>query len=193
MIVGYGRVSTARQATEGTSLESQRELLTGAGAEKLFVDAGVSGTKSSRPELDRMLEQLRDGDTVIVTKLDRLGRSMPHLVELVNNFKIRGVSFRSLAEGIDTNTAAGVMIFGIFASLAEFERERIMERTSIGREAAAAQGRVGGRPRKFDAAQIAKAKRIHAADMSPKEKAAAVGVSVATFYRLVKMETEPQA
>jgi len=193
MIVGYGRVSTARQASGGTSLESQREDLEKAGAEKLFVDAGVSGTKSSRPELDRMIEQLRPGDTVVVTKLDRLGRSMAHLVALVNDFKERGVAFRSLSEGIDTSKAAGAMIFGIFASLAEFERERIMERTSIGRAAAAAQGRTGGRPKKHDPEMIAKAKRIQAADMSPKEKAAALGVSVATFYRLVKMETETRA
>ncbi|MFB6489495.1 recombinase family protein [Xanthomonas perforans] len=193
MIVGYSRVSTARQAAEGTSLESQLEVLTAAGAERIFTDAGVSGAKASRPQLDAMLDQLRDGDTVIVAKLDRLGRSMSHLVALVNDFKARGIAFRSLAEGIDTATPAGVMVFGIFASLAEFERERIMERTAIGREAAKAQGRTGGRPKMHNTAMIATAKKVSAADLTPREKAAAVGVSLATYYRLLKLDTEQPA
>lgn len=107
MIYGYCRVSTAAQASEGTLLDSQKKALTEAGAERIFTDAGVSGAKASRPALDEMLDHLREGDTVIVAKLDRMGRSLAHLIALVALFKERGVIFKSLSEGIDSSTPAG--------------------------------------------------------------------------------------
>lgn len=194
MIYGYCRVSTAAQAREGTSLASQEAALTEAGAERIFADAGVSGAKASRPELDAMLDHLREGDTVVVSKLDRMGRSLSHLIALVEDFKKKGVVFKSLSEGIDSSTSSGRLMLGVFGSLAEFERDRIAERTSIGREAARAAGRRGGRPRKSDKAMAAKARRLQASDgLTAKEKAQALGVSVATFYRLLNMADESEA
>lgn len=188
-IIGYARVSTAKQAEHGTSLEIQERDLTAAGANRVFVDKGVSGAKASRPELDKMLDHLREGDTLLVTRLDRLGRSMQHLVELVAQLKERGIAFRSLQEGIDTSNINGQLVFNIFASLAEFERALINERTSKGREKARERGKLGGRPRKFDAKKVALVKKLHAGgDMSPKEIADAAQVSVSTMYRLLRME-----
>ena len=188
VIYGYCRVSTAAQAREGTSLDSQKEALEKAGAERIFTDAGVSGAKVSRPALDEMLDHLREGDTVIVAKLDRMGRSLSHLIALVETFQKKGVVFRSLSEGIDSGTPAGRLMLGVFGALAEFERDRIAERTSIGREAARAAGRRGGRPRKYDRALAEKARRLQSSEgLTAKERAAALGVSVATFYRLLHM------
>lgn len=188
-IIGYARVSTTAQATGGTSLESQREALEAAGAVKVFAEAGVSGKKAHRPELDAMLDYAREGDTIVVTALDRLGRTMSDLVQLVGELEARGIAFKSLREGIDTTGPAGRLVFGIFASLAEFEHATILERTAKGREAAAALGRKGGRPRKYDAKKIQLVKRLHSTgDMTPAEIAEAAGVSVSTMYRLLKME-----
>lgn len=187
-IIGYARVSTTAQATDGTSLESQVQELEAAGATRVFAEA-VSGKKARRPELDAMLDYLREGDTVLVYSLDRMGRTMADLVTLVNTLQERGVNFRSIREGIDTSGPAGRMVFHIFASLAEFEHATILERTEKGRQAAAAKGRKGGRPRKYDAKKVALVKRLHGTgDMSPKEVADAAGVSVSTMYRLLKME-----
>lgn len=194
VIYGYARVSTAAQAREGTSLDSQKEALEAAGAERIFTDAGVSGAKACRPALDEMLDHLRKGDVIVVSKLDRLGRSLSHLIALVEDFKKKGVVFKSLSEGIDSSTPAGRLMLGVFGSLAEFERDRIQERTSIGREAARAAGRRGGRPRKFDKAMAAKAWRLQASDgLTAKERAAALGVSVATYYRLLHMGQASEA
>lgn len=188
-IIGYTRVSTAKQSEQGTSLDSQENELLAAGASKVFVEKGVSGAKASRPELDKMLEYLREGDTLLVTRLDRLGRSMQHLVQLVAELKDRGIAFRSLQEGIDTGNINGQLVFNIFASLAEFERALINERTSKGREKARERGKLGGRPRKYDAKKVALVKKLHAGgDMSPKEIADAAQVSVSTMYRLLKLE-----
>lgn len=188
-IIGYARVSSTRQADHGTSLETQEAALKDAGANRIFIERGVSGAKASRPELDAMLDHLREGDTLLVTRLDRLGRSMQHLVELVADLKERGVAFRSLQEGIDTSNINGQLVFNIFASLAEFERALLLERTSKGREAARARGRLGGRPRKYDAKKIALIKTLHSqGTMTPQEIATAAQVSVSTMYRLLKME-----
>lgn len=188
-IIGYTRVSTAKQSEHGTSMETQEAELIAAGASKVFADKGVSGAKASRPELDKMLDYLRAGDTLLVTRLDRLGRSMQHLVQLVAELKERGIAFRSLQEGIDTGNINGQLVFNIFASLAEFERALISERTSKGRAEAKARGKLGGRPPKYDAKKIALVKKLHAGgDMSPKEIADAAQVSVSTMYRLLKME-----
>lgn len=140
MIIGYARVSTDNQ-----SLDSQTDALWVAGAEKVFADK-ISGSKRTRLELDKMLEQLRVGDIVTVTKYDRLARSLKDLLEIVETIQERGAGFRSLAEDIDTTTPAGRLVFHVFASIAQFERERISERTREGLQAARKRGRVGGRP-----------------------------------------------
>lgn len=139
--LGYARVSTISQ-----DLSLQLDALAKAGCEPVFEDRGVSGMAAARPGLDKMLEFARKGDIVTVWKLDRIGRSLANLVELVNLLSSRGVGFRSLTESIDTTTSSGRLIFHIFASLAQFERDLIVDRTRAGLEAAAAQGRKGGRP-----------------------------------------------
>lgn len=186
-IIGYARVSTAKQAAHGTSLESQEQALTDAGAFRIFIDKGISGAKAQRPALDEMLEYLRPGDTVLVTRLDRLGRSMRHLVELVNELKDKGIGFKSLQEGIDTGNINGQLVFNIFASLAEFERGLIMERTAKGLQSARERGKLGGRPPKHDTAKIALVKKLHdAGELTPKQIANTAEVSVSTMYRLLK-------
>lgn len=147
MIIGYARVST-----DGQNLDAQTDALKAAGAGKLFGDK-ISGSKRERPELDRMLEQLRDGDVVTVTKYDRLARSLKDLLEIVETIGERGAGFRSLAEDIDTTTPAGRLVFHVFASIAQFERERISERTKDGLASARKRGRIGGRPPALTTAQ----------------------------------------
>ena len=154
MIIGYARVSTDDQ-----SLDSQTDALSAAGAEKVFADK-ISGSRRTRPELDRMLEQLRDGDVVTVTKYDRLARSLKDLLEIVEAIRDRGAGFRSLAEDIDTTTPAGRLVFHVFASIAQFERERISERTREGLAAARKRGRIGGRPPALTAAQKEEVRRM---------------------------------
>jgi DNA invertase Pin-like site-specific DNA recombinase len=154
MIIGYARVSTDDQ-----NLDAQTDALTAVGAGKLFADK-ISGSKRERPELDRMLEQLRDGDVVTVTKYDRLARSLKDLLEIVESIGERGAGFRSLAEDIDTTTPAGRLVFHVFASIAQFERERISERTREGLQAAKVRGRVGGRPPALTTVQKEEARRM---------------------------------
>lgn len=154
MILGYARVSTTDQKLDG-----QRDALSTAGAERIFADT-VTGTARSRPELDRMLKELRSGDVVVVTKYDRLARSLKDLLEIVEQIQTHGAGFRSLGEDIDTTTPAGRLIFHVFASIAQFERERIVERTKEGLAAARKRGRVGGRPPALSPAQKAEVKRM---------------------------------
>lgn len=154
MIIGYARVSTDDQC-----LDSQTDALAAAGAEKVFADR-ISGSKRKRPELDKMLEQLRDGDVVTVTKYDRLARSLKDLLEIVEAIRERGAGFRSLAEDIDTTTPAGRLVFHVFASIAQFERERISERTREGLASARKRGRIGGRPPALTSAQKAEVRRM---------------------------------
>ena len=154
MIIGYARVSTDDQ-----SLDSQTDALSEAGAEKVFADK-ISGSRRARPELDRMLEQLRDGDVVTVTKYDRLARSLKDLLEIVEVIRERGAGFRSLAEDIDTTTPAGRLVFHVFASIAQFERERISERTREGLASARKRGRIGGRPPALTSAQKEEVRRM---------------------------------
>jgi len=141
MKIGYARVSTTDQ-----NLDLQLSALMFAGCEKIFQEK-ISGTKTDRPELQKMLEQLREGDEVVVWKLDRLGRSLSHLIQLVTGFSDKGVSFSSVQDKIDTGSPAGKLIFHIFCSLAEFEREQTLERTMAGLKEARSQGRTGGRPK----------------------------------------------
>lgn len=154
MIIGYARVSTDDQ-----SLDSQTDALSAAGADKIFADR-ISGSRRARPELDRMLEQLRDGDIVAVTKYDRLARSLKDLLEILAAIRAQGAGFRSLAEDIDTTTPAGLLTFHVFASIAQFERERIAERTMEGLAAARKRGRIGGRPPALSLAQKAEVRRM---------------------------------
>ena len=183
-IIGYARVSTADQHTD-----LQHDALTAAGAARIYTDQGVSGAKTTRPELDKMLDYLRAGDTLLVWRLDRLGRSMQHLVTLVADLKGRGITFRSLHEGIDTSTINGELVFNIFASLATFERELIRERTSAGLASARARGRLGGRPKKHNDATVQRIKELRAQGiMTPQEIADAAKVSVSTMYRLLRSE-----
>lgn len=154
MIIGYARVSTDDQ-----NLDAQLDALTGAGAERIFADK-ISGSKRERPELDKLLDQLRSGDVVVVAKYDRLARSLRDLLDLVEVIQERGAGFRSLGEDIDTTTPAGRLIFHVFASIAQFERERIAERTKEGLQAARARGRIGGRPPALSASQKAEVRRM---------------------------------
>jgi DNA invertase Pin-like site-specific DNA recombinase len=144
MLIGYARVSTHEQ-----NLDLQLDALKQAGCERTFQDQ-VSGAKADRPGLRKALEQLRPGDTLVVWRLDRLGRSLKHLIETVGQLEDQGIGFRSLQETIDTTTSGGRLVFQIFGALAEFERNLIRERTLAGLAAARARGRKGGRPRSLD-------------------------------------------
>lgn len=178
MVYGYARVST-----EGQDAALQQDALVKAGCDRIFTDV-ASGAKAHRPELDHMLDLLREGDTVIVWKLDRLGRSLQNLVELINDFNDRGVQFRSLTEAIDTDTPGGTLIFNIFGSLAQFERDLIRERTRAGLEAARARGRTGGRPQSLNERQIEEARRLYeSGSVTVNQIAAMMGVGRSTIYR----------
>ena len=141
MKIGYARVSTKEQ-----SLDLQQDALEKEGCEKIYSEQ-ISGTKSDRPKLTEMINQLRQGDVIVVWKLDRLGRSLRDLVSLVSKFQDLGVGFKSLQNNIDTTTPTGKLTFHLFAALAEFERDIISTRTKAGLEAARARGRKGGRPK----------------------------------------------
>ena len=185
-LVGYMRVSTAEQNTDG-----QRDALRAAGVKEdvqhLFIDHGVTGANASRPGLDKCLESLREGDTLVVAKLDRLGRSLGNLVQLFQELAERGVGVRVLDNPMlstDGNNAQAKLMLGIYGAFAEYERDLLKERTNVGLAAARARGRKGGRPALLDSPKIARAKALHATGvLSPKEIADAVGVSVATLYR----------
>src|SRR5215470_4200690 len=140
MLIGYARVSTQDQ-----TLDLQTDALTRAGCEKLFTDT-TSGATSGRPGLQEALNHLRAGDTLVVWRLDRLGRTLKHLIATVSDLSDHGIGFKSLQENMDTMTSGGKLIFHIFGALAEFEREVIRERTNAGLQAARARGRFGGRP-----------------------------------------------
>ena len=154
MIIGYARVSTDDQ-----NLDAQTDALQAAGAERIFSDK-ISGSMRKRPELDKLLDQVRPGDVIVVAKYDRLARSLRDLLDIVEAIKDQGAGFRSLAEDIDTTTPAGRLVFHVFASIAQFERERISERTREGLQAAKARGRVGGRPPALTTAQKTEARRM---------------------------------
>ena len=171
MIFGYARISTSDQTLDG-----QTDALTTAGVERIFADT-ISGAKRERPELAQLLDQLRNGDVVTVTKYDRLARSLHDLLDIVKAIEERGAGFRSLAEDIDTTTPAGRLIFHVFASIAQFERERISERTKEGLQAARKRGRVGGRPPALTADQKTEARRMRDEE----------GRSVAAIARLFKV------
>ena len=178
MILGYARISTAEQ-----SLDGQTDALDAAGAERVFADV-VSGSVRDRPQLGEMLRHLRAGDVVVVTKYDRLARSLKDLLDIVAVIEGEEAGFRSLAEDIDTTTPAGRLIFHVFASIAQFERERIAERTREGLAAARKRGRVGGRPPALTPAQKAEVVRMRDEEgRRITEIAALFGVSGKTVRR----------
>jgi len=179
IIIGYARVSTDDQ-----NLDGQIDALKAAGAEKIFADK-MTGTARSRPELDHLLDQLRPGNAITVTKYDRLARSLRDLLDIVDAIQAQGAGFRSLAEDIDTTTPAGRLVFHVFASIAQFERERISERTKEGIEATKKRGRVGGRPPVLSAAQKTEVRRMRDEDRRPlREIAQLFRVSVKTVRRV---------
>jgi DNA invertase Pin-like site-specific DNA recombinase len=188
MLVGYARISTTDQ-----NLDLQKDALLAAECERIFTDT-ASGAKTQRPGLTEALQHCRPGDTLVVWKLDRLGRSLPHLVETVRDLVARGVGFRSLRENLDTTTSGGKLIFHIFASLAEFERDIIRERTHAGLSAARARGRKGGRPKGVDEkkrkAALALKKDL---GRTVKEICAIVGISRNTYYKYTRSEGKPAA
>lgn len=180
MLVGYARVSTSDQR-----LDLQLDALCEAGCERTFTDE-ASGAKTERPGLTDALAFARTGDTLVVWKLDRFGRSLKDLVGRVEELRERGVGFRSLTEGVDTTSSTGKLVFHVFGALAEFERDLIRERTMAGLASARARGRKGGRPRAMDEEKIRVASRLMKdPEVSVAEVCRAVGVSSATLYRYV--------
>jgi len=181
MLIGYARVSTLDQ-----HLHLQEDALQAAGCEKLYRDT-ASGAKTERPGLEKALEDLRSGDTLVVWKLDRLGRSLKHLVETVQALGEKGIGFRSLQESIDTTTSGGKLVFHLFAALAEFERDIIRERTQAGLAAARARGRKGGRPRGMDEKKRQRALKLRAdPTLSIGEICQMLQISRATFYNYTR-------
>jgi DNA invertase Pin-like site-specific DNA recombinase len=179
MFVGYARVST-----EDQTLNLQLDALQSAGCTQIFRDT-ASGAKAGRPGLARALEHVREGDVLVVWRLDRLGRSLASLIELMTQLDSRGIGFKSLTEQIDTTTSGGKLIFHIFGALAEFERNLIRERTNAGLAAARACGRKGGRPKRLDTdRKVQMARQLHADPTnSIRDICRTLGVSRATLYR----------
>lgn len=177
MIIGYARVSTLDQ-----HLDLQMAALKHAGCERIFEDK-LSGSRMDRPGLQEALSHLRPGDTLIVWKLDRLGRGVKGLVDLVSDLESRSIHFHSLTDSIDTSTPAGRFFFHVMASLAQMERELIAERTKAGLDAARKLGRVGGRRRLLSESKLDSARKLLAAGSSPRDVARDLGVSVPTLYR----------
>ncbi|MDD2467891.1 MAG: recombinase family protein [Desulfobulbus sp.] len=183
MLIGYARVSTQVQ-----NLDLQIEALTQANCKKIFDDK-ISGSRNERPGLAKALEMLREGDTLVVWKLDRLGRSVKNLINLVGDLQTRGVQFKSLTDAIDTGTTSGRFFFHVMASLAEMERELTIERTRAGLEIARQLGRKGGRSRKMTDSKIESAKKLLANGVPPRDVAKDLGVSVPTLYRWIPAST----
>src|SRR5215211_7740862 len=178
MQIGYARVSTQEQ-----TLALQQDALTQAGCEKVFTDT-VSGSQDERPGLSDALSHLRSGDTLVVWRLDRLGRSLRNLIETVTELSQREIGFRSLTEQIDTTTPGGKLVFHVFGALAEFERDLIRERTQAGLSAARARGRKGGRPPVMTPAKAAVARQLYdSRQHTVAAIARTLGVSRASVYR----------
>src|SRR3954452_2390630 len=185
MLIGYARVSTLDQ-----TLALQQDALSAAGCEQLYTDT-VSGSVTERPGLTNALSHVRPGDTLVVWRLDRLGRSLSHLMETVRALQEQGVGFRSLQEQIDTTTSGGKLVFHVFGALAEFERDLIRERTHAGLQAARVRGRLFGRPKVLSPQQVKQLQSL------AKDEGNTVGeicqtlrISRATFYRYVR-EAQP--
>jgi len=180
LLVGYARVSTQDQKQE-----LQIDALQSAGCERIFEEK-ASGAQRERPELKAAIDYLREGDTLVVWKMDRLARSLKQLIETIEALEARNIGFRSLTEAIDTTTPGGRLVFHIFGALAEFERSIIRERTSAGLAAARARGKVGGRPPSLNQADIAAATAMLAdKSISVREVASRLGCSISTLYKYI--------
>jgi DNA invertase Pin-like site-specific DNA recombinase len=187
MLIGYARKSTYEQ-----NLDLQKDALRKAGCEEIFSD-NITGSKAERPGLTKALAMLRKEDTLVVWRLDRLGRSLKHLIELVENLEEKKVGFKSLQESIDTTTSGGRLVFHIFGALAEFERHLIRERTQAGLSAARARGRLGGRPKSLDNKKKKLAAKLYDEQKhTVAEIGDMLGVSRMTVYRYVKEEKANQ-
>ncbi|GMA65586.1 recombinase family protein (plasmid) [Alicyclobacillus fastidiosus] len=182
MLIGYARVSTGLQ-----NLDLQLDALQQYGCEEIFHDK-ISGAQSKRPGLDQVLQYARNGDMVVVWRLDRLGRNMQDLIQLVNTLNERGIGFHSLQENLtmDRGSATGQLMFHLFAAFAEFERNLIQERSAAGRAAARARGRLGGRPEKFHTKDIEMMKSLISNGTPIKDVAEKWGVSRTTIYRYLE-------
>ncbi|WP_456306829.1 recombinase family protein [Paracraurococcus lichenis] len=178
--VGYARVSTADQ-----DLALQLDALAAAGCTKVFEDR-ASGARADRPGLRAALDYLRDGDVLVTWKLDRLGRSLPHLIETVAALERRGVGFRSLTEVIDTTTPGGRLVFHLFAALGQFERDLIRERTRAGLAAAAARGQTGGRRPVVNEEKLRRAREHITRGLTVREAAARLKVGKTALYEALK-------
>lgn len=177
--IGYARVSTTDQ-----NVDLQTKALKEAGCNKIYEDQ-LSGLRADRPVLQKALDQLRNGDTFVVWKLDRLGRSVKDLIEFVSQLEENHIHFKSLTDHIDTSTPMGRFFFHVMASLAQMERELIAERTRAGLDAARQRGRIGGRKRQMTPSKIESAKKLLSNGIPPKEVAHNLGVSIPTLYRWV--------
>jgi DNA invertase Pin-like site-specific DNA recombinase len=175
-LIGYARVSTTDQDTA-----LQTDALRKAGSDRIFEDT-VSGAKADRPGLTAALEYVREGDALVVWRLDRLGRSLPHLLEVIATLEAGGVGFRSLTEAIDTTTTGGRLIFHVFGALSQFERDLIRDRTKAGLAAAAARGRKGGRRSVVNAEKLRRARDYIANGLNVRETAARLKISKTSLY-----------
>lgn len=186
--IGYARVSTEEQ-----NLDLQIQALQMAGCDRIFTDSGISGGAQSRPGLERALRALREGDKLLVWRLDRLGRSLVHLVQLLDRLGTSGIRFSSLCEHIDTSSSGGRLVFHMMAALAEFERSLISERTRAGMAAARARGKHVGRQPSLNREQCREARWLLEAGRTPTEVAEHYGVTPRTLLRLVKRMKDEQA
>jgi DNA invertase Pin-like site-specific DNA recombinase len=186
MLIGYARVSTHEQ-----TLNLQRDALVKAGCNKIFTDT-ASGAKAERKGLEEALSYVRKGDTLVVWRLDRLGRSLPHLITTMTDLEEQGIGFKSLTENIDTTTSGGKLIFHIFGALAEFERNLIRERTNAGLTAARARGRRGGRPKVLTGKKLSIARDLYNRQHHIAEILQTLKISKATLYRAIKSEEKNQ-
>src|SRR4051812_26064626 len=183
MLIGYARVSTQDQ-----TLALQQDALRKVGCDQIFTDT-ASGSATERTGLEQAISHLRKADTLVVWRLDRLGRSLRHLIDTITALDARGIGFRSITEAIDTTTSGGKLVFHIFGALAEFERDIIRERTQAGLSAARARGRRGGRPKRQPSSRkIAMARALYADKTnSVREICKTLGISRATLYRHIKL------
>lgn len=179
-LIGYARVSTQDQDPT-----LQIDALKAIGCGRVFEDT-VSGAKADRPGLDRAIAHLRDGDVLIVWKLDRLGRSLAHLIEVVTGLETRGIGFRSITEAIDTTTPGGRLVFHLFGALGQFERDLIRERTRAGLAAAAARGRQGGRRPVVTPDKLKRAKALIAKGLTVREAAARLKIGKTALYEALR-------
>jgi DNA invertase Pin-like site-specific DNA recombinase len=180
MLIGYARVSTHEQ-----NIDLQEDALKKAGCKKIFIDK-VSSVAAARPGIDEALSYLREGDTLIVWRLDRLGRSLKHLIELVGKLEEKKIGFQSIQESIDTTFSGGKLIFHVFGALAEFERQLIVERTKAGLASARARGRKGGRPKALDEKEREVAVRLYnERKNSIKEICQILKISKPTLYNYI--------